>query len=187
MIKTEKEKNKDTNKGITLIALVITIIVLLILAGVSIATLTGENGIITRAFNGEFNGNGYTIYNLNIEQNLRDYDSYFFTGLFSLNCGSIKNLIIENGINDSNTSSGNFDSIALMVGTNKGEITNCYYLNNILNPTGDNITITTDGKEKTSEAMKQNGFVDELNQENETSIWKINNNINQGYPILYWQ
>ena len=36
-------------KGITLIALVITIIVLLILAGVSIATLTGENGILTRA------------------------------------------------------------------------------------------------------------------------------------------
>ena len=37
------------NKGITLIALVITIIVLLILAGVSIATLTGENGLLTRA------------------------------------------------------------------------------------------------------------------------------------------
>ena len=36
-------------KGITLIALVITIIVLLILAGVSIAMLTGENGILTRA------------------------------------------------------------------------------------------------------------------------------------------
>ena len=35
--------------GITLIALVITIIVLLILAGVTIATLTGENGILTRA------------------------------------------------------------------------------------------------------------------------------------------
>ena len=36
-------------KGITLIALVITIIVLLILAGVSIATLTGENGILKKA------------------------------------------------------------------------------------------------------------------------------------------
>ena len=35
--------------GITLIALVITIIVLLILAGVSIAMLTGENGILTQA------------------------------------------------------------------------------------------------------------------------------------------
>ena len=41
-------KFKET-KGITLIALVITIIVLLILAGVSIAMLTGENGILNQA------------------------------------------------------------------------------------------------------------------------------------------
>ena len=39
----------NKNKGITLIALVITIIVLLILAGVSIAMLTGESGVITQA------------------------------------------------------------------------------------------------------------------------------------------
>ena len=37
------------NKGITLIALVVTIIVLLILAGISINMLTGENGILNRA------------------------------------------------------------------------------------------------------------------------------------------
>ncbi len=43
-----KEMLKE-KKGITLIALVITIIVLLILAGVSIATLTGENGILHQA------------------------------------------------------------------------------------------------------------------------------------------
>ena len=41
------------NKGITLIALVITIIVLLILAGVSIAMLTGDNGILTQAGNAQ--------------------------------------------------------------------------------------------------------------------------------------
>ena len=40
---------RNTNNGITLIALVITIIVLLILAGVTIATLTGDNGILTKA------------------------------------------------------------------------------------------------------------------------------------------
>ena len=44
-----KNKFKAYNKGITLIALVITIIVLLILAGVSIAMLTGDNGILTQA------------------------------------------------------------------------------------------------------------------------------------------
>lgn len=41
-------------KGITLIALIITIIVLLILAGISIAMLTGENGLITRANESKF-------------------------------------------------------------------------------------------------------------------------------------
>ena len=48
-MKKLKGELKYGKKGITLIALVITIIVLLILAGVSIATLAGENGILTRA------------------------------------------------------------------------------------------------------------------------------------------
>ena len=43
------KENLKGKKGITLIALVITIIVLLILAGVSIAMLTGENGILAQA------------------------------------------------------------------------------------------------------------------------------------------
>ena len=41
--------SKQSKKGITLIALVVTIVVLLILAGVSISMLSGENGIITQA------------------------------------------------------------------------------------------------------------------------------------------
>ena len=40
-----------SNKGITLVALVITIIVLLILAGVSISMVVGENGVLNRATN----------------------------------------------------------------------------------------------------------------------------------------
>ena len=44
MMQDRKIKNViNSNKAITLIALVITIIVLLILAGITIATLTGEN------------------------------------------------------------------------------------------------------------------------------------------------
>ena len=43
----QKQKNKE--EGVTLIALVVSIIVLIILAGVSIAMLVGENGIITQA------------------------------------------------------------------------------------------------------------------------------------------
>ena len=49
--KSQKLKEQTRNRGITLIALVITIIVLLILAGVSIAMLTGQNGILTQANN----------------------------------------------------------------------------------------------------------------------------------------
>ena len=41
---------KGSQKAVTLIALVVTIVTLLILAGVTIATLTGENGIITKAY-----------------------------------------------------------------------------------------------------------------------------------------
>ena len=41
--------NSQKEKGVTIIALVITIIVLLILAGISITTLTGEKGLINQA------------------------------------------------------------------------------------------------------------------------------------------
>ena len=45
-----KAKYKN-NKGITLIALMVTVIVLLILAGITIAALTDDSGVITRAEN----------------------------------------------------------------------------------------------------------------------------------------
>ncbi len=49
---SQKEINKEqTGKGITLIALVITIIVLLILVGVSVASLSGNSGLIFQAVN----------------------------------------------------------------------------------------------------------------------------------------
>ena len=42
-------------KGITLVALVVTIVVLIILAGVSIALVIGDNGIATKATKGKQN------------------------------------------------------------------------------------------------------------------------------------
>lgn len=41
-------KIKKTNRGITLISLIITIIILLILSGITITTLIGDNGILTK-------------------------------------------------------------------------------------------------------------------------------------------
>ena len=51
MITKRVKRTFKNENAVTLIALVITIIVLLILAGVSIAMLTGDNGIITQAQN----------------------------------------------------------------------------------------------------------------------------------------
>ena len=44
----KEENDMKKNKGITLVALVVTIVVLLILAGVSINSVLGENGIIIK-------------------------------------------------------------------------------------------------------------------------------------------
>ena len=46
-----KKKNTRKEQGITLIALVITIIILLILAGITISAITGDNGIIRNTKN----------------------------------------------------------------------------------------------------------------------------------------
>lgn len=51
-------------KGITLVALVVTIIVLIILAGVSIALVLGDNGIVNKAKQG---ANEYKV-KANVEQ-----------------------------------------------------------------------------------------------------------------------
>ena len=48
-------KKQIKEKGVTLIALVITIIILLILAGITISALTGENGLIKRAVGAKAN------------------------------------------------------------------------------------------------------------------------------------
>jgi type II secretory pathway pseudopilin PulG len=49
LIKNDASSKGSKNKGITLIALVISIIVILILAGVSLSATVGDNGVITKA------------------------------------------------------------------------------------------------------------------------------------------
>lgn len=48
-MKNFKEKLRNNKQGITLIALVVTIVVLLILAGITIGTLLGNNGLLNKA------------------------------------------------------------------------------------------------------------------------------------------
>lgn len=76
-----KEKNES---GITLVALVVTIIVLLILAGITIATLFGDNGVIEKAQKAkdetqkaqenEIQGIEDIIKKLEGEKNMRNYE-----------------------------------------------------------------------------------------------------------------
>ena len=54
MEKSKKEKRIKSNKGITILALAITIIVLLILAGITINTLSSDNGAIINASKAKF-------------------------------------------------------------------------------------------------------------------------------------
>ena len=63
-------------KGITLVALVITIIVLLILAAVTIAALGGTNGILTNAANARVQneiGEAKDLINLAVNEGVNDY------------------------------------------------------------------------------------------------------------------
>lgn len=60
-------------KGITLVALVVTIVVLLILAGVSLSLVLGNQGIVTRANEGKTN---YTNAAAEESKQLTDAETY---------------------------------------------------------------------------------------------------------------
>ena len=85
------------NKGITLIALVVTIIVLLILAGVSIAMLTGQNGILNRASQASY------------ESKLSDAAE-----TLSYNCTEAISELYATTYTASNTSADSVDELAIM-------------------------------------------------------------------------
>ena len=74
-----KTNNKRAEKGITLIALVVTIVVLLILAGVSLNAIFGENGIIKRAKDAQNKMDQATQNDLNAINELNDW-LYEITG-----------------------------------------------------------------------------------------------------------
>lgn len=67
---------KNNQKGITLVALVITIIVLLILAAVTIMALSGDNGILTRAKQSKVNtnvANAKDVFNTVAQEAITEY------------------------------------------------------------------------------------------------------------------
>ena len=130
--------------GITLIALVITIIVLLILAGVTVATLTGENGLLNKAATAreknkeaeqdekdklssyENELNNYNSSNSReISNEIKDYiDEKIMTSSYSeiiLYEGSASSGNITFKDSNNNTrSTDEFDTIKFLIGNNRG-------------------------------------------------------------------
>ena len=189
-MKNELRRNK---KGITLIALVITIIVLLILVGISIGMITSQDGIlkkaasqiggiivsgygkITNCYNiGDIKGGSKNILNIGgIDGNGKDNIK---------SCYNIGNIEIVGGQDIRK---------GMIIGKNRSDmskITNVYYketegMTAIGNGNiGDNSTMVL-----TEDKMRNNEeFVTLLNQDG--TAWKMDiNNINNGYPILSWQ
>ncbi len=70
----KKEKNKRYEGGITLVALVVTIVILLILAGVSLNLVIGNEGILTRSKEA---ANKYGKQAENEQQGLNDVETWF--------------------------------------------------------------------------------------------------------------
>ena len=80
-------------KGITLIALVITIIVLLILAGITVITLTGDNGLIKKT------GDAKEQYNNSaIKEQIDLAKTYLNMEGKLINATNIKEYLVENNI-----------------------------------------------------------------------------------------
>ena len=77
IFKEEQMKILKQNKGITLIALVVTIIVLLILAGVSLSMVFNQEGIFNRAGNAANKWNAATTNESNYLNNFGEtFDNY---------------------------------------------------------------------------------------------------------------
>ena len=83
---------------------------------------TYDEDISTNYFGGTFDGNKNIIYNL--YQNFEDSENTSIIGFFSTNAGEIKNLIIENA-NISSLTNNMHIVTGILVGRNKGVITNC--------------------------------------------------------------
>ena len=90
---------KKSNKGITLIALVISIIVMLILAGVSLNATIGENGIVTKAQNAKL-ASEESKRREDLEYILYEYNSSSFLGQADGFTDYLENLKTEGRIDD---------------------------------------------------------------------------------------
>ena len=99
-------KNLKNQKGITLVALVVTIIVLLILAGVSLSLVAGSNGIMTKAVKASDrndSGTGAEQAELKIAELQAEYYEKYYVDRDSAVMGKSQTEYIEEAINNAST------------------------------------------------------------------------------------
>ncbi len=111
-------------RGITLIALVITIIVLIILAGISINLLLGENGIITKAKKGKGDYQEASLRE-KVEMALVDYNSDKIVRGEEGQIEEALNKLLDKGIFDDieiEEKIGMTDDYEITLGKEKGEV-----------------------------------------------------------------
>ena len=102
------------NKGITLIALVVTIIVLLILAGVSIAMLSGQDGILNRTSEASWQSklsNAQDTVNVYVSNYMTEYYAVTYAGRtatagITLPANPTPETVLSKAVTDANTALG---------------------------------------------------------------------------------
>ncbi len=141
---------------------------------------TADTSVIENVYN---EGNVMFLSSVTYEMNVNTY----LAGLVGLNFGLITNAYSVGKII---SQEDQFDDVYIgNISGRKasGNVINCYYLpETILTSNTDNIQLRTEGQETSEDKMKEESFVDLLN--NEANIWKRDiENINGGYPIFIWQ
>ncbi len=106
-------------------------------------------------------------------------------GVTAYNLGRVNKVYSTGNVTSINTNKTRIN-IGSGIGINKSEANNCYYLENTIFSSEIRTVISEVGEIKTSSEMKNNEFLNLLN--NGESNWKKDvNNINNGYPILDYQ
>ena len=140
-------------RGITLVALVITIIVLLILAAVTIAALGGQNGILTNASRAQVAnelGEAQDLINLTANEAINEYyTTTYVNGTAEVAGSTDKQLMVAEAI----------DSLTLNNGTTKTVIDETTDAPSPDTPTGKKlVTVTSkNGKGKATAKIDENG------------------------------
>ena len=140
-------------RGITLVALVITIIVLLILAAVTIAALGGQNGILTNASRSQVAnelGEAEDLINLTANEAINNYyTTIYVNGTAEVDGTNDKQTVVTNAIN----------ALSLNNGTTKTVIDETTDTPSPDTPTGKKlVTVTSkNGKGKATATIDENG------------------------------